>query len=271
MLVPGVPFNGPPRGYTHIEYPKYYIAWHNTSNNASPQSEANYAKTRTDNVSSHFYADGGSIIQSLDTKWSAWHAGSSQGNQHGVALEMVGNNSDNATHWRGIIDRVAPAIAQVCRFHGIPVRFLTVQQAKTGVHGFVTHDVMRQAWGGTTHTDPGPNFPQDYAVQKINQYLNPVPTSKVEDDMHVTLKPGQTEFFAVPAGGAATLSFSVDFVDVSGIRVALWNGTGWTVHDGQTASVKANPLSFDLAGFTKGSVELAANAKGSVAMDVLRK
>lgn len=269
MLVPGVPYIGPPAGYTKVAYPKYYFCWHNTSNTANPVAEANYAKRRTDKVSSHFYADATTVIQSLDTQWEAWHAGSSQGNQHGVALEMVGNNSDNGAHWRGIIDRVAPTVAAVCKFHGIPVRFLSVAQAKAGAHGFVTHDVMRQAWGGTTHTDPGPNFPQDYAVQRINAILNPPVQSKMEDEMPINLAPGATQVFAVPPGGGF-LKLSVDFADATGIRVALWNGKGWTVHEGMSVHVNADPLTFTLDGYTKGSVVLDAQSDGSVAMDIQR-
>lgn len=269
MLVPGVPYIGPPAGYTHVEYPKFYIAWHNTSNTAPAKIEAQYATHRTDSVSSHFYADAGAIYQSLDTKWSAWHAGSAQGNQHAVALEMVGTNNDNTAHWRAIIDRVAPAMAEVCKFHGIPVRFLGVSQAKAGMHGFVTHDVMRQAWGGTTHNDPGPNFPQDYAVQAINAFLNPVqPSTMEDDDMHVMLAPGQTEFFSFNGG---TLAFATDFTAVGAhLRVALWDGTGkLTIHEGQSVSVGSG-LRFALSGAGHGSVSLDKAAENRVSMDVLR-
>ncbi|MDG4826014.1 N-acetylmuramoyl-L-alanine amidase [Asanoa sp. WMMD1127] len=164
----GVAYDGPPRGYGNSGAKKLYIAIHNTSNDAPPKNEASYAKRRTDSVSSHFYADASTVIQSLDTNYDAWHAGSSWGNQRAIAFELVGTNGSSEAYWRKVIDRVAPVIAKVCKAHGIPVQNLSVAQAKAkNVGGFVTHDDMRQAWGGTTHTDPGPNFPESYLIERV--------------------------------------------------------------------------------------------------------
>jgi hypothetical protein len=184
-----------------------YIAIHNTSNNAPVQNEANYAKVRTDDVSSHFYADQSAVIQSLDTVKDAWHAASQWGNRRAIAFELVGFNSSTEAYWKKVIDRVAPVMAKVCDIHDIPVQSLSVAQAKAkNVRGFVTHYDMTQAWGGT-HNDPGPNFPEAYLIAKVKAAMNPatpvppvaapVPIKesklfliKADDDNHVYLSNG---------------------------------------------------------------------------------
>jgi LysM repeat protein len=172
----GVPYDGPPKGYGNSRAPKLYVAIHNTSNDAPPRNEASYAKRRPDRVSSHFYADRTTVIQSLDTRYDAWHAGSRWGNTRAVSFELVGTNRSSESYWKAVIDRVAPVIAAVCKAHGIPAVDLTVADAKAKKkRGFVTHDDMRRAWGGTTHTDPGPNFPMGYLVQRVNAHLKPAP------------------------------------------------------------------------------------------------
>lgn len=171
-------YNGPPHGYSNTYSKKLYIAIHNTSNDASAYNEASYAKRRTDSVSSHYYADKGTVIQSLNTDYRAWHAGSSIGNSRAIAYEIVGTNSKSRTWWLQNVDwdKLAKCIARDMKHWGIKNQHLSVSQMKAGtVTGIVTHDDMRRAWGGTTHNDPGPNFPMDHLIKKVNQYLNPAP------------------------------------------------------------------------------------------------
>lgn len=168
-------YNGPPNGYTATRTNKRYIAIHNTSNNASAYNEASYAKRRTDGVSSHYYADNSVVIQSLNTDYKAWHAGSSTGNAYAIAYEIVGTNDKSRTWWLNNVnwDKVAKCIARDMKQFGIKNQHLTITQMKDGSStGIVTHDDMRRAWGGTTHTDPGSNFPMDHLIAKVNYYLN---------------------------------------------------------------------------------------------------
>ena len=165
-----VPFDGPPRSYSTSQYDKRYIAIHNTSNDATAEAEANYAQTRTDSVSSHYYVDNNSIVQSLRTQYGANHAGSSTGNHHAIAYEITGTNDKTRNWWLDNVDweLLSRQIARDCQKHAIDVRTLTVAQMQDGHStGIVTHDQMRLAWGGTTHTDPGPNFPMDHLIQMI--------------------------------------------------------------------------------------------------------
>lgn len=156
---------------------KKYVAIHNTSNSAPSRNEASYATRRTDSVSSQFYIDDNEAFQSLPSEWVAWHAGSNTGNTYAISLEITGFNSTN--NWLGDpddIDMSARITADMCRKWGIQPKYLSVAEMKAGnVTGIVTHDRMRQAWGGTDHTDPGPNFPMAYFIAKVQEFLGQAP------------------------------------------------------------------------------------------------
>lgn len=179
-------YKGPPKSYGTTSAKKRYIAIHNTSNNATAESESSYAKNRTDSVSSHYYVDNNSIVQSLDTKNRAFHAGSQVGNTYAIAYEITGTNSKSRDWWMKNVawDLLAKQIATDMKLWGIQNKHLSISEMQRGgISGIVTHDDMRRAWGGTTHNDPGGNFPMDYLISKINQYLSGGSGGGNEDDM----------------------------------------------------------------------------------------
>lgn len=168
-------YSGPPRHYGNTRTDKRYVAIHNTSNDATAEGEASYAKRRTDSVSSHYYVDNDSLLQSLDTDLRAYHAGSTIGNSQAIAYEITGTNGKSRTWWLANVawTLLARQIAADCREHAIEPRLLTVAEIKAGSKtGIITHDQMRQAWGGTTHTDPGANFPLDHLLALVRAELN---------------------------------------------------------------------------------------------------
>lgn len=188
MRVPGIPYVQGRNDYHDQDGRHYGIAIHNTSNDASDEGEASYAKRRTDGVSSHFYVDRDSVTQSLDTIARAGHAGSRNGNDHAIAVEITGANGKSRDWWLRNVDwaELGRVLAYVIRhdpdFEGFQVRRASVDEMKRNpkVKAFYGHDDMRRAWGGTTHTDPGPNFPWDWLLQAVNAALGtkPAPTPK---------------------------------------------------------------------------------------------
>ncbi|WP_433078838.1 N-acetylmuramoyl-L-alanine amidase [Dactylosporangium sp. CA-052675] len=182
MRVAGIAYVQGRNSYLDADGTKFGIAIHNTSNTAPADGEAAYATRRTDGVSSHFYCDGVKVIQSLDTSARAGHAGSSQGNQNAVAVEITGTNDKSRDWWLANVawSQLGAVLAQVCRAYGIQVRRASVaeMQANPKVRAFYSHDDMRRAWGGTDHTDPGPAFPWDRLFSAVNAAL-----SGGDDDM----------------------------------------------------------------------------------------
>lgn len=186
MRVPGIPYVQGRNSYSDVDGTKYGIAIHNTSNDATAEQEAAYATGRTDGISAHFYVDSNSIVQSLDTDARAGHAGSSEGNQNAVAVEITGVNAWTRQQWldRVAWDKLGAVLAVVCKRYGIAVRRASVAEMRDNpkVRAFYGHDDMRLAWGGTTHTDPGPNFPWDRLIAAVSAAL----TGESEDDMDAT-------------------------------------------------------------------------------------
>jgi len=179
MIVPGIAFVQGRNDYPDGDGRKYGIAIHNTSNDASDEAEAAYATRRTDGVSSHFYVDDDSVTQSLDTESRAGHAGSRIGNENALCFELTGANGKTRDWWLANIawTELGRVIAYILTHDpdlaGFQVRRASVaeMQSNPRVKAFYGHDDMRRAWGGTTHTDPGPNFPWDRLFAAVNAAL----------------------------------------------------------------------------------------------------
>jgi N-acetyl-anhydromuramyl-L-alanine amidase AmpD len=189
MRIPGVKFVQGRNSYPDADGKHFGIAIHNTSNDATDSGEASYATHRPDGTSAHLYCDADSVTQSLDLSAKAGHAGSVEGNNHAIAVEITGTNSKSRAWWLANVawDELGRALVWIIRndpdFAGFQVRRASVAEMRANpkVKAFYSHDDMRQAWGGTTHTDPGPNFPWDRLFQAVNAALN-----GVEDDMAIS-------------------------------------------------------------------------------------
>lgn len=160
---PGITWDPSPHGSG--TYAKRYLTFHNTSNNAPPVNECNWNRNRQDGIGFHFVGDPNDFRQGLWSYQRIGHVGSAVGNQFGISFEMVGYNSSGAEYWKHVLDRAAPSLKLVIAKYGIPARFLSIAEMRDGhTKGLITHEMARVAWGNTDHTDPGPNFPKDYAV-----------------------------------------------------------------------------------------------------------
>lgn len=188
MRIPNIPYHQGRNNYVDGDGLHFGIAIHNTSNTASDTNEASYADHRTDGTSSHFYVDKDSVTQSLDTDRKAGHAGSSEGNNNAIAFELTGTNDRSRQWW---LDNIAwptlgYVIAYIIRndpdYRLFQVRRASVAEMKSNpkVKAFYSHDDMRRAWGGTTHDDPGPNFPWDRLLSAVNTALNPASAAAEE-------------------------------------------------------------------------------------------
>lgn len=177
-------YDGPPRWYTDRRTRKLWVMIHATANTASAEAEASYAKRRPDRVSSHYYVDDDSLKQSLDTDLRAWHAGNDEGNDHAIAYELTARNMNVGRAWWLDLDNIewplfAGQVAKDCREHGIRAQQLSDAQLRAGTSGFTTHVQGNRVWGGSDHTDPGPNFPMDHLVRQVRALLD----DDEEDDM----------------------------------------------------------------------------------------
>jgi N-acetyl-anhydromuramyl-L-alanine amidase AmpD len=248
---PQAPYIGPPNGYGNYPTTKTGIAIHATANNGSDTDEANYATHRTDQTSSHFYVDVDSVTQSLDTNLVAWHAGSNEGNERAISIEITGQLGWTYNQWMQRVDwpELVALIAWLCDVHAIRAERPSIAGMRNGMGGIYTHNDMRLAWGGTDHTDPGPNFPMDHLLTQVAIALGQHPTTPTEDDMPQftthQLKagygvPNATILTIPPSKGGANwgqgwLSFGADFGTAT-LRIGVWSPKGWTIVESLTVS-----------------------------------
>lgn len=196
MRVPGIPYVQGRNDYTDHDGLKFGIAIHNTSNDASDTGEASYATRRTDGISSHFYCDADSVTQSIDTEDRVGHAGSNIGNNNAIAVEITGGNAKSRAWWLANVawDKLGQVLAYVIKndpdYKGFQVRRASVAEMKANprVKAFYGHNDMRLAWGNTTHTDPGPNFPWDRLFQSVSKFLNPPPPVTIDEEEETDMK-----------------------------------------------------------------------------------
>jgi len=181
---PGLPFVQA-QGYTkgRPDGPPLWIVWHSmeaSEHSARAESTAAYFANPSDGraVSAHLCGDDNSDIQCVDEDDSAWTVGNRPGNYRGVNIELAGFARQSRADWldpfgRAMFARLAPIVAaSMTRWH-IPNRWCTVADLKAHRPGHTTHNDLREAFGGTTHTDPGAGFPRDHVLRVVAAALNP--------------------------------------------------------------------------------------------------
>jgi N-acetyl-anhydromuramyl-L-alanine amidase AmpD len=155
------------------------VVIHSTEGSEGPQSAedgAAYDQRRTDGTSTHFFVDTDSVIQCVRTTDRAHHARAT-GNKIGIGFELCGRAGQTSTQWHDaasapMLRLAATYVAKCCRKYDIPVRRLTVAQLRDGEKGICGHVDITNAFGESTHTDPGPNFPWTEMLEMVQAELN---------------------------------------------------------------------------------------------------
>lgn len=104
--------------------------------------------------------DGKRIRQNTDD-WQVWATGN-KGNDILLHLCFVGNASQSRAEWLAQ-DKMLRAGASVVKYWASKYNFPLRKVGVNGLPGICGH-VDTRAWGSTTHTDPGPNFPYDKLI-----------------------------------------------------------------------------------------------------------
>jgi len=186
---PDLPFV-PPRafGTGRAGYPVQYVVIHYTAGSersTSAEDGAAYDQRRTDGTSTHYFVDSNSVVQCVYTRDRA-NAAFHYGNRYGIQYELCGTVQTRAQWLDAASDatltNAARQIARDCIKYQLPVRRLTTAQMRNGEKGICGHVDVTNAYGLGDHTDPGPEFPWDVLLARINQFLGTGPTPQ-EDDM----------------------------------------------------------------------------------------
>jgi hypothetical protein len=133
--------------------------------------------------SAHFMVGPEAAYQLRDTSLLAWHCGN--GNRYSIGVEQAGYAAFSRAQWltaEGMaqINRLAALMRDIKNVHGIGTYFMSDAQLLQAYHGqivggWATHDQCRRVLGGTSHTDPMPNYPFDVLGQAIGGGSTPPP------------------------------------------------------------------------------------------------
>lgn len=140
------------------------------------ESTANYFATLPDgrSVSSHYCVDNDSVVQCVKLSDTAYTVGNRPGNYRGINWEFAGFASQSGGDWLdafgvAMFAQAAPYIRADAAKYGIPLVRRTVAELKKYTPGVTSHNDLREAFGNTSHTDPGPNFPWDYFMALLQE------------------------------------------------------------------------------------------------------
>jgi hypothetical protein len=156
--------------------PIRWVVWHDTEGNETNGAALGVARgwfgIKSSQVSAHVVCDGLDVVECVKPQDRAWHCGPN-GNGFGYGIEIVGKASQSVTDWRdpysvAALQNAARWVLSVPALADLPRRFLTNGELASGMRGHITHAQVTRVLGGTSHTDPGPNFPFDVVTAYLN-------------------------------------------------------------------------------------------------------
>jgi N-acetyl-anhydromuramyl-L-alanine amidase AmpD len=133
-----------------------------------------FATTSTQK-SAHICVDSDSIVQCVRDNDVAFAAPGA--NSDGIQIELTGFAKQTREQWLDpygvlLLERGADATAQYCLKYDIPVRRLDdAQLAGKSSKGIVSHAQVSKVFKKSDHTDPGPNFPWDFFLDRVKHHV----------------------------------------------------------------------------------------------------
>lgn len=148
--------------------------FHNQPKNDDSGSSVQRATVPSGGSSAHYTHDSNSTVQCVRDEDTAWDAPPNTGWPHighehdGFAKQSRGQWLD--AHGKAMLRRSARLTARQSAKYGIPIRRLSVAQLRAKEKGFAGHIDVSNAFGLTTHRDPGAGFPWDWYLTRVRRY-----------------------------------------------------------------------------------------------------
>jgi N-acetyl-anhydromuramyl-L-alanine amidase AmpD len=170
--------NYTPSNRTQIDLVVIHTAECGETPNAAENVAAYFAGPQAPKASAHYTVDVDSIVQSVEEKDIAWHAGPANG--YSIGIEHAGYAKQTEAEWsdpysQEMLRRSAELVADICWRYQIPVRRVSVDDLKAGGtkrRGLCGHiDVTNALTGGKGHWDPGPKFPWDAYLARVSMLV----------------------------------------------------------------------------------------------------
>lgn len=199
------------------------------------------SRGRPSKPSAHVSADADSRVRSVHD-YDIAHAAPGA-NHDGLHLELAGRAGQSLEEWlddfsrRTIEGPAADQVAEWVTAHSIPVHFLTAEEMRGNpdAWGITTHFEVSEAYGQSTHWDPGPAFPMGLLLGQARQRLMPALIIPEEDDMPATYcrDTRYQNVFVDPYGGTvSSMPAQVEeFTHDQRLASCVWKAWGCTVAD----------------------------------------
>lgn len=119
---------------------------------------AAYFRGKSAGGSAHYVVDPGEVVQVVYDGVIAWHA---PPNQHSLGIELCDYpDATSAARWadpnhQAMFARAARLTAQLCLAYGVRPWFVGRIGLRLGRTGVTTHNEVSQAFGQSSHWDPG--------------------------------------------------------------------------------------------------------------------
>lgn len=131
--------------------------------------------TATDKRSAHLCIDCDSIIQCVHDRDVAYAAPGC--NSDGIQLELAGYGRQTREEWldtygQMLLERAADATAQYCLKYDLQVKHLSNDELRDGQKGIIGHYQASAVYKQSDHTDPGPNFPWDFFIGRVQWHYD---------------------------------------------------------------------------------------------------
>lgn len=134
---------------------------------------ARFFARETGKTSAHYVVDPAETIQCVGDHVIAFHCGFNTGS---IAFELCDPQAGPGSRWHdadhtAMLDLAAHDVARTALAYGIELEHVTVADLKAkGPHGIYDHNASRLAFGNTTHSDVGPDFPWPSFMSAVHKY-----------------------------------------------------------------------------------------------------
>lgn len=123
-------------------------------------------------ASAHYCVDRQDVVQCVSELDVAWHAPGA--NHNGIGIELAGYARQTPEEWADaysteMLKRAAGIVAEICQRWRIPVRRRTAEELRAGQRGLCGHADVSEAFGKSSHWDPGPHFPWNRFLNLLEQ------------------------------------------------------------------------------------------------------
>lgn len=200
---------------------------------------ANNFKNLAIKASAHWCVDNNSRVRSVNDGDTAWTLPGA--NSRSLNLELAGYAKQTPEDWADAYSIDMLEIAALCAAewvikYGIPIRRLTDEQIRNKEKGFAGHVDVNRVYKESTHWDPGPAFPWDYFLQRVQVQVGtlggitvpappkPVPTYDNKGYSTAYIRARQEQLrqvgYKIDADGVrgpATIAATVDFQTKHGL------------------------------------------------------